>query len=117
MQTFLEHVNNQYPRIKDIRTKLRMNWVHPIRKPILDAFIVGSEAKGVARPDSDLDVAIIIPPIRGKTALQFTEQYHSNFTEDNYTHFFNWNGRKLDIQFFYPDDPELQTYSKIQLKP
>jgi len=115
MQLYLEHSQNKYPTIRDIRSKLRYNIIHPLRIGILDAFIVGSEAKGTARSDSDLDVAIIINPIRGKSALQYTDQYHQYFSDEVTTP--HWGDRKLDFQFFYPDDPELQTYQKIQLLP
>ena len=62
---------------------------------------------------SDIDIAIVIPKVKGKTSLKVTEDYHSRFTS-NYQmpHF---HGRRLDFQFFYEDNSTLQDYAKIQL--
>ncbi len=95
---------------KDVIYNLRNNLSSRVGYKILDAFIVGSEAKGTAKPTSDIDVAVIIPPVKGKTALQITEHYHSKFRNDNDAP--KVNGRVLDFQFFYPEDAELKTYSK-----
>lgn len=108
---WLENLNG-YPTKSWIKNLFR--WSNPrINVKFLDAFIVGSEAKGIAKPDSDLDIAVIIEPIRGKTALKKTEEYHSRFFTDAQKP--KWNDRIVDIQFFYPNDPELQSYSKIDL--
>jgi predicted nucleotidyltransferase len=103
----------KYPSLSDIRAKLRYNLVVQVRKKVLGAFVVGSEAKGTARPDSDLDIAIVIEPIKNKSSLKFTDEYHSRFMDERWTP--KWNGRKLDFQFFYPDDTDLDGYSKIEL--
>lgn len=84
-----------------------------MRRKILGAFIVGSEARGTARPDSDLDVAVIIPHVRGKTSLRVTEKYQAHFTGNSQKP--KWNGRVVDVQFFYPDDLELGRYDKIEM--
>jgi predicted nucleotidyltransferase len=80
---------------------------------VLGAFVVGSEAKETARSNSDLDIAVIIPPVMGKTALRYTEEYHSHFPNDETKPC--WNGRRVDFQFFYPNALELETYQKIPL--
>lgn len=102
-----------YPPKKWLLARLR-EWPGNFNRPVLDMFIVGSEAKGTARPDSDIDVAVIINPIRGKDALKVSEYYHQKFTSDLWRS--RWNGRLIDFQFFYPGDPELEGYSKIPLR-
>jgi predicted nucleotidyltransferase len=80
---------------------------------IISAFVVGSVAKGTAGDDSDIDIAIIIPKVKGKSALKVTEQYHARFTSNSQMpHYY---GRRLDFQFFYENDTSLLNYSKIQL--
>jgi predicted nucleotidyltransferase len=103
-----------YPTVRWIRTRLRYDLVHPVRRKILGATIVGSEARGVARPGSDLDVAVVIPRVRGKSSLQITDDHHARYMSNNLKP--EWNGRVVDVQFFYPDDPELARYDKIELK-
>lgn len=105
--------NNNYPSIKWIKSTLRMSVYAPMRLEILAAYVIGSEAKGIANPDSDLDIAVIIPPIKGKTSIKKTQEYHNKFSSDNLKPV--WNERRVDFQFFYPNDPELNSYSKIQL--
>ena len=104
---------NQYPTLAWVRGELRYSVYAPCRRKVLAAYIVGSEAKGTARLDSDLDIAVIIEPVRGKSSLQFSDIYHSRFPSDETKP--KWNGRRVDFQFFYPDDPELANYSKIPL--
>ena len=101
--------SDRYPTLDWVVERLRNSLVSRIDYPILDAFIVGSEARGTARPDSDLDIAVIIPLVRGKTALQISEAYHAKFRSNAALP--HWQGRRVDVQFFYPDDPELQTYA------
>jgi len=84
---------------------------------IVAAYIVGSVARGTARPDSDLDIAVVIEMRNGKpprlSALKETDLYHSNFRSNSQKA--TWEGRVVDFQFFYADDPELAGYSKIEL--
>jgi len=105
---------NNYPSKQWIVSCLRNSIISPIRLKLIDAYIVGSEAKGTSKPNSDLDVALVVHAIRGKTSLQKTMQYHSKFYDDKFKP--RWNGRIVDIQFFNPEDPELQNYIKIPLK-
>ena len=101
--------SSKYPDKKWVRGALR--WATPrIKHKMIDAYIVGSEAKGTAKPDRDLDIAIIIAPVRGITSLKFSERYHQC---KQYP--LTYNDRTVDLQFFYPDDQELSTYSKIDL--
>ena len=96
-----------------IRAQLHNNLTYSCKRTILDAYIVGSIAKGTANQDSDLDIAFIIYPVEGKTSLQLTESYHQKFTNDSQKP--TWNGRVVDVQFFYKDDSELKNYTKIKL--
>jgi predicted nucleotidyltransferase len=110
---FIKESNQKYPQLKDLRRLLRYNIIHQFKKHIIKAYIVGSETKGTATASSDIDIAVVFEPIKGKTAIQYTEQYHNHFNDEHFTP--KWNNRKLDIQFFYPEDKELETYSKIEL--
>jgi predicted nucleotidyltransferase len=102
-----------YPDLRWVKHQLRSNLWSRVEYPVLDAFIIGSEARGTARAGSDIDVAVVIPPVRGKTALQVSERYHGKFTSSS--QYPEWEGRAVDFQFFYPDDPELLTYSSKPL--
>ena len=77
------------------------------------AYIVGSEARGTAKEGSDLDIAVVIPKSTRISAIKRTENYHSKFTTEKQKP--QWNGRIVDMEFFYEDDEELAGYSKIQL--
>lgn len=79
---------------------------------VLDAFIVGSEARRCAKPDSDIDIAVIIPPVVGRTSLQVSEAFHELLWDIEPPH---WSGRVVDFQFFYENDPELAEYERISL--
>ena len=107
-------IKNKYPNKRWVTSQLRNNLFSRVNYPVLDAFIVGSEAKGTAKEDSDLDIAVIIPQSRYGNALQKTVYYQQKFRNDAQKP--NWNGRIVDFQFFYPDDPELATYNKIYLE-
>jgi predicted nucleotidyltransferase len=101
------------PTVTKVGSLMRNNkWVKR-NYEIKSAFVVGSVAKGTAGDDSDIDIAIIIPKVKGKTALKATEQYHSRFTTNHQMPHFH--GRRLDFQFFYEDDKSLLNYAKIQL--
>lgn len=104
---------DKYPSKKQIVSILRNNLYARTDKQILGIYIIGSEAKGTAKEKSDIDVAIIIPPIRGKTSLQYTEMFHEKYPSDDVKP--KWNNRPIDFQFFYPDDPELNQYEKIKI--
>lgn len=102
-----------YPTLKNLKSVLRNNIIFPLRRKIIEAYIVGSEAKGTANENSDLDIAIVVEPVRGKTSLQLTEAYHNKFSSEQFVP--RWNGRKIDVQFFYPTDSELEGFQKIKL--
>jgi predicted nucleotidyltransferase len=57
-RSYFENVT-PYPTIKWIVSQLRNNIIARVPYKVLAAYIVGSEAKGTARPDSDLDVAVV----------------------------------------------------------
>lgn len=105
---------NSYPTISEIKRILRLNIVKPFRRKIFAAYIIGSEANGTAKSDSDLDIALVIEKIKGKTSLSFSEVYHSSFKSDFSKPM--WNNKRLDFQFFYEEDSELENINKIQLK-
>ncbi len=104
----------KYPTIKWVKEQLKMNWTSRVKYKVLDAKIVGSVARGVAKPTSDLDIAVIIPPVRGKESIKVTRNYHDKFTAN--WQMPHWNGRIVDFQFFYPGEIELMEYRFIQLK-
>jgi hypothetical protein len=103
----------QYPSIKFLRRELRCNLTKSIRPKILKAFIIGSDAKGIENSKSDLDVALIIPKVKGKTSIQFTDIFHSHFTSENQKP--KWNNRIIDFQFYFEYDFELNEIPKIEI--
>jgi len=115
MYTVDKHLKEiELPPVAKVGSLMRNNmWVKRNYK-IKSAFVVGSVAKGTAGDESDIDIAIIIPEVKGKTALKVTEQYHSRFTSNEQMPHFK--GRRLDLQFFYEDDKDLSSYAKIQLR-
>ncbi|HNC58624.1 MAG TPA: nucleotidyltransferase domain-containing protein [Leptospiraceae bacterium] len=99
--------------MKDVRRLLRNNFGRRYRGEIVEAFIVGSVAKGTHHDNSDLDIALVIPAIKGKTALKYTEEFHNAYR--NNSCYPNFSGWKVDFQFFYASDLELNNYSKIKI--
>jgi Nucleotidyltransferase domain len=103
----------KYPTIAWLKAELRYNLTKPIRIHPINVFVIGSYAKNENKENSDLDIAIVIPAIRGKTALQYSANYHSCFKQDHQKP--SWNGIVVDIQFYYVTDTELDDYPKIEL--
>ena len=99
------------PPLSWIRGRLRDAGLR--RMQVLEAYVVGSYARGTAHPLSDLDIAVVIPYYKNATALARTERYHSRFTSDEQKP--HWQGIRVDFQFFYPQDPHLSRYATIRL--
>lgn len=113
---------NALPKTSWCRTKATVN-MYGAELPrktwrILAAYIVGSEAKGTARPDSDLDIALVVERRCGKPAkldsIKLTQYYHMNFRHEHWKP--TWEGRIIDFQFFYPGELERANYSMIPLQ-
>ncbi|APD92017.1 hypothetical protein BM525_19225 (plasmid) [Alteromonas mediterranea] len=102
------------PSLAEVERMLRRNLWSKRKYTILAAHVVGSVAKGTATPDSDIDIALVIPKVRGKSSLKVTEGYHSRFSFDHQMPHFH--GRRIDIQFFYEESRVLDTYSKLPLQ-
>lgn len=100
--------------LKTVKSLLRNNNGRRYRGIIIQAFIVGSVAKGTAKPESDLDIALVIPAIRGKNSLRYSEEFHQRYRNDFC--YPKHAGRKVDFQFFYVGNKELADYSKIEIK-
>ncbi|MDO8415202.1 MAG: nucleotidyltransferase domain-containing protein [Agitococcus sp.] len=104
-------MSDVYPSISWVRQRLRNNMTSRVKDTVLACYIVGSEARGCARSDSDLDIAIVVASKPRLTALKMTEWYHAKFREENQKPM--WKGRIVDFQFFYPNDEALAGYSKV----
>lgn len=102
-----------YPPLSWIREQLRYNCHSWLRTKILEAYIVGSRAKGTAIAKSDLDIALVVPAKKRVSSLRMTENYHANFTEESQKP--KWNGIVVDFQFFYPGDPHLAACQKVPI--
>lgn len=100
-----------YPTLPEIKSLLRNNLVKPLRIKVLEAFIIGSEAKGTSTEKSDLDIAVVIPVMKRKTSIQFSEIYHSHFKFENQKP--KWKDKRIDFQFYYETDKDLQDIQKI----
>ena len=99
------------PHLGWIRSHLREVGLR--RFSVLSAAIVGSYARGTATGNSDLDIAVILPYSGRISSLKRSELYHARFKDNR--HLPHWQGLRVDIQFFYPDDAELKSYSMIGL--
>ncbi len=104
---------DKYPTLSEIRQLLRYNLTKPLRVKIINVFVIGSEAKGTANSMSDLDIAVIIPKLKRKTSINFSEDYHSRFTSENQKP--KWKNRLIDVQFFFATDRELDEIKKIPI--
>lgn len=102
LRCLILHVMNGYPSLKFLRSELRNNLIKSFRRKIHSAFIIGSEAKGSSTIDSDIDIAIIVTPLKRKSSLKLSEDFHSNFIYDFQKS--KWRGRVIDFQFFYEDE-------------
>lgn len=90
------------PSLTEVTHLLRRNlWVKR-NYPILRAYLAGSTSRGEARPESDLDILLVINPVRGKRSISVSEQYHARFTAVHQKPHFE--GRPVDFQFYYPDE-------------
>lgn len=103
------------PSLSWVRARLRYGIRVAVRRKVLAAYVVGSFARGRATEKSDVDIAVIINPVKGKSSLKYTENYHGHFTSNS--QYPTWEGHRVDFQFFYPTDPELKRYQKIPLPP
>jgi tRNA nucleotidyltransferase (CCA-adding enzyme) len=108
-----EILNGKLPELKHVRAMLRQNAYVSCREKVLEAYIIGSVAKGTSHKDSDLDIAIVIQAKARKSSLKFTEHYHAKFTCGSQKK--KWAGLTVDFQFFYPNSQELASYTRIKL--
>src|ERR1035437_2848220 len=104
----------ELPTLKWVKSKLRNNVTFRMREKVLAAYIIGSIAKGTAKANSDLDIAVVIPAKRRVSALRLSERFHLKMalTGGIYPTFL---GRRVDFQFFFPDAGILATYPAIKL--
>jgi predicted nucleotidyltransferase len=105
----------EFPTLKWVKSKLQNNLTFRVRENVLAAYVIGSTAKGTAKANSDLDIALVIPAKRRVSALRLSERFHLKMalTAGIYPTFL---GRRIDFQFFFPDDAILATYPAIELK-
>ena len=104
----------ELPTLKWVKSKLRNNVTFRVREKVLAAYVIGSIAKGTAKPNSDLDIAVVIPAKRRVSALRLSERFHLKMALTggiNPT----FLGRRVDFQFFFPDAGILATYPAIKL--
>ena len=116
-EEILLEVNNNMPSMNFLKGILKNNLYARLTKDqlkkIKDMYIVGSYAKGTYNENSDIDIAVIMEPIKNKTSLQFTEYFHSKYKTDKAKPKFN--GKIIDFQFFWTTDNMWKKYSKIKI--
>lgn len=109
--------NNIFPDLKSIKHALRWGLHGRFNYPVIGAYVIGSRARGDFNEDSDIDIGVVISPVRGKSSLKITENYHSkyhnNFEKPRF------NDMIIDFQFFYPGELEYlvenENYSIIKI--
>lgn len=101
-----------FPKLNDVTEWLYAYGFEDIAENILKAYIVGSVAKKTNTPESDLDIAVILPDDLLDDDLLDVNTDILNAIQHEIT----WNGQRVDIQVFYETDPRLKEYSKILLK-
>ncbi len=89
----------------------RMHFTPEELGEIETGYVMGSIAKGKAKPDSDMDITLISNTLDSSAAEDL-----SNTILDVIEHSVKWNGRTLDIQVWSRNDPRLAKYSKIPLE-
>jgi predicted nucleotidyltransferase len=102
------------PSLAWVKKQLRNNLTCPLRTKVLKAFVVGSVAKGSSRPDSDLDIAVVIPAKKRISAIKFSQHFHLKLGLSGAC-YPSFNNRRVDFQFFYPSDACLAQYAKCEL--
>jgi predicted nucleotidyltransferase len=104
----------ELPTRSFVRSQLRGGRVR-FRRPVIGMYLVGSRARldREHRADSDVDIALVIAPVRGKTSLRVSENFHARYGSDaaKPAH----EGKRVDFQFFYPGEIEAEGYSAIEL--
>ena len=102
----------KYPKRQDVESWLRIFGFDDIADNMLGAYVVGSVARKKARPDSDLDIAVIVP---ADTLTEDTLDLNTDIL-NSMADEVRWEDRRVDIQVFSDQDPRLKSYSKIPLK-
>jgi predicted nucleotidyltransferase len=108
------------PTMKDVKYLMRANSTRPIYYKVLKAYVIGSYARGMATKESDLDIALVIPP-KEVSALKLSERYHACFEFDEYKPHYEircgkeYRNITVDFQFFYPNSKVLDSYDKIPI--
>ncbi len=77
-----------------LKCQLRLNLVTPRRVDVKNVHIVKNKDEY-----GHMVVVAVIPPVRGKTAAQYTEAYHGKFATDDWWPKFD--GMPVDVQFAY----------------
>jgi len=107
-------MEGKYPTVRWVREKLRYDWFARTREQVLNVYVIGSEARGMSKSDSDLDIAVIIKEKPNLTSIKFSERFHSKYPSN--ADMPKWNGKRVDFQFFYPGEIEKLGYKAIELE-
>ena len=111
----------KYPKLNDIQRMLQAT-IPEVETIMQDAFIVGSQARGTATPESDVDVAILVKESDLAGLLEELDMLDLDYLNTELlnaradTDVCTWEGRPVDLQVFVDSDPRLKDYSKIKLK-
>lgn len=109
------------PTAADIVQVLQRHPLIKLKEKPTRVFIVGSFAKGTARPrgheegDSDIDVLLEVRPKKGITPAELEEKYRQPLRRYFMAHHIRgkadelhpqWDGRRVDVYFTYDADAE-----------
>lgn len=65
----------ELPTLNWVKSKLRNNVTFRVREKVLAAYVIGSIARGTAKANSDIDIALVIPAKRRVSALRLSERF------------------------------------------
>lgn len=100
--------------IRVIETEIPFS--QPICK-VINAYLVGDHAEGIANEDSWIYIGVVVKPIKGMSAEELNDKF-ADYTDSNKL-WFIWKWKNLSrnvlLYFFYRNDPSITQHPYIEL--